>query len=502
MAKNIQRPFTMLREPAPRQHTLEMVILEDLVPTDHLLRKIDKYIDFEFIRDAVRHLYCDNNGRPAVDPVLLFKMLFIGYLFGVRSERQLVREVQVNVAYRWFLGLSLTDKIIDASTFSQQRRRRFLATDIEQQIFDEIVRQAIEHQLVGGDVLYIDSTHMKANANKKKFEIHTVTQTPTDYLTALESAIDEDRIAHGKAPLKTKTADAEPKEREVKVSTTDPESGYLTREGKPQGFYYLDHRTVDGKYNIITDTHVTPGNVHDSKPYLARLDRQLTAFNIYPESVGLDAGYKTAGICKGLEERGIEGVIGYRRPNKKDGYFAKRRFAFDNDTNHYTCPAGQLIPYNTTNRLGYREYHSDSQQCRACPFLDQCTRSRNQTKVITRHVWQDSVDRTDARRLTAKSKRIYQRRKETVERSFADAKQLHGHRYARYRGLRRVSGQCLLAAACQNMKKIALLLARFCNPLRVLRLIKALWELIGLVSEKNGRIGNQSSEIRLMCSLG
>ena len=111
--------------------------------------------------------------------------------------------------------------------------------------------------------------------------------------------------------------------------------------------------------------------------------------------------------------------------------------------------------------MGYREYRSDSEQCKSCPFLDQCTRSRNRTKVITRHVWQDSVERTDARRLTAQGKRIYQRRKETVERSFADAKQLHGHRYARYRGLRRVSGQCLLAAACQNMKKIALLLARF-----------------------------------------
>ncbi|MDF3014634.1 MAG: transposase [Cellvibrio sp.] len=366
-----------------------------------------------------------------------------------------------------------------------------MATDIEQQIFDEIVRQAIQHGLVGGDVLYTDSTHMKANANKKKFEIHTVTQTPTDYLTALEVAIDKDRIAHGKAPLKAKAEDAEPTERESKVSTTDPDSGYLTREGKPQGFYYLDHRTVDGKYNIITDTHVTPGNVHDSKPYLARLDRQLTAFNIYPETVGLDAGYKTAGICKGLEERGIEGVIGYRRPNKKEGYFAKRQFVFDADNNHYTCPAGQLIPYNTTNRLGYREYHSDSQQCRDCPFLDQCTRSRNRTKVITRHVWQDSVERTDARRLTAKGKRIYQRRKETVERSFADAKQLHGHRYARYRGLRRVSGQCLLAAACQNMKKIALLLALFFNLLHSVKLIRSLWVLMGCFIKKNGLIGNR-----------
>lgn len=456
----------MLKDPTPRQHTLEMVILEDLVPADHLLRKIDKYINFHFIRDKVRHLYCDNNGRPAVDPVLLFKMLFIGYLFGVRSERQLVREVQVNVAYRWFLGLSLTDKVIDASTFSQQRRRRFLETQIEQQIFDEIVRQAIHHQLVGGDVLYTDSTHIKANAKKKKFEIHTVTQMPADYLNELEVAINEDRIAHGKLPLKENAADVKPKERTIKVSTTDPESGYLTREGKPQGFYYLDHRTVDSKYNIITDTYVTPGNVHDSKPYLARLDRQLSAFNIYPDAVGLDAGYKTAGICKGLEDRNIEGVIGYRRPNKAEGLFARRQFVFDANNNHYTCPAGQLIPYNTTNRLGYREYHSDSEQCKHCPFLDQCTRSRNRTKVITRHLWQDSVERTDARRLTVKGKRIYQRRKETVERSFADAKQLHGHRYARYRGLRRVSGQCLLAAACQNMKKIALLLARFFNPLQ------------------------------------
>lgn len=152
--------------------------------------------------------------------------------------------------------------------------------------------------------------------------------------------------------------------------------------------------------------------------------------------------------------------------------------------------------------LGYREYHSDSQQCRECPFLDQCTRSRNRTNVVTRHVWQDSVERTDARRLTAEGKRIYQRRKETVERSFADAKQLHGHRYARYRGLRRVSGQCLLAAACQNMKKIALLLARFFNPLWVSGFIQTPWVLMGCFIEKNERIGNQSQEMWLMHSAG
>ena len=126
----------MLKEPGPTQHELEMVTLEELVPCDHLLRRIDAVVDFTFIRDEVRHLYCDDNGRPALDPVVLFKALFIGYLFGIRSERQLVRELQVNVAYRWFLGLRLTDKVPDASTFSQNRRRRFRDSDIAQRLFD------------------------------------------------------------------------------------------------------------------------------------------------------------------------------------------------------------------------------------------------------------------------------------------------------------------------------------------------------------------------------
>ncbi|KOS84030.1 hypothetical protein DO61_2254 [Burkholderia mallei] len=128
----------MLKTPMPTQHELEMVTLEELVPKDHLLRQIDAAVDFEFLRAKVAHLYCADNGRPALDPVVMFKLLFIGYLFGVRSERQLMREVQVNVAYRWFARFRLTDKVPDASTFSQNRRRRFTDTTVYQEIFDEI----------------------------------------------------------------------------------------------------------------------------------------------------------------------------------------------------------------------------------------------------------------------------------------------------------------------------------------------------------------------------
>lgn len=437
---------------------MEFVRIGELVPEEHLLRKIERVIDFEFIRERVKGLYSSDNGRPAIDPVILFKMIFIGYLFGIRSERQLEREIQVNVAYRWFLGFGLRDRVPDASTLSQNRRRRFTESTIYQEIFDEIVLQAMERGLVDGKVLYTDSTHLKASANKNKFEEKEVKRSTRKYLEALEEDIKGDRIAHGKKALREKEREEEKKV--SKVSTVDPESGYMIRDGKPKGFFYLDHRTVDGKHAIITDSHATPANVHDSIPYMDRLDRQRERFGFKVEAVGLDAGYYTAWICKGLEERDIYGVMGYRRPNHVSGYFYKREFRYDAKRDSYLCPCGQEILYRTTNRDGYREYISDAKICRRCEHLKKCTKSSGCKKVITRHVWQESKERIDEHRLSDVGKAIYARRKETVERSFADAKQLHGHRYARMRGVGKVMEQCLLAAACQNIKKIALVTAR------------------------------------------
>jgi len=462
----------MLIDKDTRQISMEFVSIEELVPKDHLLRKIDKAINFGFIREKVRSLYCADNGRPAIDPVVLFKMLFIGYLFGVRSERQLMREIQVNVAYRWFLGFGLTDKVPDASTISQNRRRRFSESTIYQEIFDEIVVQAINRKMVDGTVLYSDSTHLKANANKHKFVVRDVQKSTRDYIEQLEKDITRDREAHGKKPLKAK--ETLPEIKETKVSTTDPDSGYMVREGKPKGFFYLDHRTVDSRHSIITDTFVTPGNVHDSIPYLDRLDRQRERFGFNVEAVGLDAGYFTAGICKGLEDRDIYGAIAYRRPNHIKGYLRKSDYTYEQATDCYRCPEGCLLRYLTTDRLGYRHYASEPSQCRICPLQTKCTKSANFTKVVTRHIWQDQKEMINSNRLTEQGKEIYRRRKETVERSFADSKQLHGHRYARLRGRGKVFEQCLLCAAVQNMKKIALVVDRD-ELLRLLKLLQLIW---------------------------
>ena len=249
-------------------------------------------------------------------------------------------------------------------------------------------------------------------------------------------------------------------EKEIRISTTDPDSGYMVRDGKPEGFFYLDHRTVDGKYNFITDVFVTPGNVHDSIPYLERLDRQINRFDFLVEEVALDAGYLTMPICQELMKRNIFTVIAHRRFRPKKGLFHKWQFKYIPEKDVYLCPAKHELRYSTTNRSGYREYKSNPNVCQNCPFLSRCTHSKTHQKVVTRHVWENAKEWVRKNRLSERGKQLYKRRGETIERSFADAKELHGLRYSRYRGLAKVREQCLLTAVAQNVKKMALLLSK------------------------------------------
>ena len=439
----------MLKELSPQQYQFETITLDELVPEDHLVRKIDAAIDFEFIRDSVKHLYCPDNGRPAIDPVRLIKMMLLGYLFGIPSERRLVKEIQVNVAYRWFLRMGLTEKVPDASTLSQNRIRRFNDSDVFQQIFDHIVTQALSGGMANGRVLYTDSTHLKASANPRKAVNEQRPEGVSAYLDELNAAVEADRKLHEKKPLPAERKN--PAVKNTKVSTTDPESGFMHRDNKPKGFFFLDHRTVDGKHGIIMDTHVTPGNVHDSQPFIGRLERQIKRFGLEPVAVGVDAGYFTSAVCHLTQERGISLVPGYRRPHKGQNDFRKKHFRYDEQRDVYVCPAEALLIYSTTDRNGYRHYRSEAAVCQGCERRHQCTQNRKAQKTITRHVWEASKEEANRLRLTKWGKKIYARRKETVERSFADAKQHHGHRYARFRGLSKVQMQCLLAATAQNM---------------------------------------------------
>jgi hypothetical protein len=232
------------------------------------------------------------------------------------------------------------------------------------------------------------------------------------------------------------------------------------RDGKPNGFHYLDHRTVDAKYNIITDTFITAGNVADSQPYLARLQAQIQKFQFKVEAVALDAGYFTGYICKKLAEQKIYMVMGYRRFGKQKKEMPKYKFRYLKESDVFVCPQGCILSYTTTDREGQRQYKSKAEDCAVCPFRSSCFSAKQKQRVLTRHIWEDYKDIARANKLTKTGKRLYKVRCSTIERSFADAKELHGYRYARFRGRKSVQMQAYLTAACQNMKKIALHLTK------------------------------------------
>jgi len=453
----------MINKVTSVQTKYEFVNIENLVPENHILRIIDKHFDFSFVREVLEPFYCSNNGRPGFDPVQIIKMLLIGYLFGIRSERQLCADVEVNVAYRWFLGFSLEDKIPHHSTFSKLRVRKFKDNDVFQKIFDEVVFKAINLNMVSGKVLYSDSTHIKANANKQKFTKEEISREAKWYVDELDNAVTENREIHDKKPLKKK--EHKPEIKTIKVSTTDPDSGHMVRDRKPKGFFYLDHRTVDSKYNIITDVFVTPGNVNDADPILDRLKRQIDVFGFELKYAGLDAGYFTAPICKGLTDLKIQPVIATRLGPHVKGKYTKNKFIYIEEWDVYACPNDCFLKYRTTTREGYAEYVSCKNSCNLCPHRDDCLLNDNQEfRTIRRHVWEIYKERDKQFLKTDKGRSLYKRRKETIERSFADSKELHGLRYARMRGIKNVSEQCLMTAVAQNIKKIARVLCKRTLP--------------------------------------
>ena len=444
----------MLSKVHEKQQGIELVILEQLVPQNHLLRRMDQSIDFSFIHRLCEPLYCADNGRPAIEPEVLFRMLFVGYLYGIRSERRLEEEINYNLAYKWFCGLGIAEKAPDATTLSVNRKRRFRDNDIPEQIFNEILRQAIAKGLVGGEILYTDSTHIKAKANKHKKTTVTIERTPKAYLNELDEAITADREKLGKKPFEPHD-DHESSKAEVQQSKNDPESGQLHKEGKPDGFHYSEHRTVDSKHNVIVNVRITPANVNDVDSVSAIIDDVKKRLGRLPKYMGVDAGYHTAPTCHQIAIRGIQPVVGYRRHTHKGEHLGKYRFSYDSEHGVYLCPEKQTLTWRTTNREGYREYWSDAKTCRACPRRTQCFGASTTRRLVTRHVWQNDLEQADAFTKTSKGKRLYAWRKETIERSFAEAKELHGLRFARMLGIRNMQEQSYLTAAVQNMKRIA-----------------------------------------------
>ena len=194
----------MTRDADKKREQMMMFSMEDMVPKDHMLRKIERAIDWSFIYDLVEDKYCADNGRPSMDPVMLIKIPFIQYLYGIKSMRQTIKEIEVNVAYRWFLGLDMLDPVPHFSTFGKNYTRRFKDTDLFEQIFSHILEQCMKFHLVDTSTVFVDATHVKACANSKKMRKRIASQEALWYEEELKKEINEDRKNHGKKPLKEK----------------------------------------------------------------------------------------------------------------------------------------------------------------------------------------------------------------------------------------------------------------------------------------------------------
>ena len=428
----------------------EIVSLDDLVPRFHLLRKIDKSIDWRKIYPIVEGKY-SKIGRPSVDPVVLVKMVMLQHIYGIRSLRQTVAEIEVNVAYRWFIGYGLTERIPHFSTVSYNFLHRF-DSEMFEEIFTLVLNEGIDSGYVKPEVIFVDSTHIKANANRKKqMKVHVPAAVKT-YEDQLHKEINEDRDDHDKKPLK----EQEEKEETVEkaVSTTDPESG-LFHKGDHQKCFAYEAQTACDKNNFVLDVTVVPGNVHDSVSFDELYDKVTDRF---PEIkvVTADAGYKTPWICKKIIDDGRIPSMPYKRPQTKEGFFKKYEYVYDEYYDCYICPNNKTLKYTTTNREGYREYKSNPHDCAKCEKIKQCTESKNKQKVVTRHIWENYIEIAEDIRHSTLGKETYSMRSQTIERVFADAKEKHAMRYTPYRGLNQVSNWVRLKFAAMNLKKMAM----------------------------------------------
>lgn len=431
------------------RNQMTFISLEDLVPENHLVRKLDAAIDFSFIYEIVKDLY-KPYGRESIDPVVLVKITFIQYVFGIPSMRKTIEEIEVNFAYRWFLGYGINESIPHFSTFGKNYVRRFKDSDTFEQIFKHILAEAYQCGFIKDEQIFIDGSHIKANANSHKYQDREIEKAARVYEEELQEEIEKDRNIHGKKPLKE--SEKEPETIHQKQSTTDPESGYFHKGEHKQVFAYATNTCCD-KNGFVLDFEVTPGNIHDSVSFWELYQRLKE--NEGHKYYVMDAGYKIPAIANRLLKDGKIPVMPYKRPMTKTGFFKKQEFVYDEYFDCYLCPNNQILKYTTTNRDGYQEYKSDKNICKDCPYRKQCTESKNHTKTVTRHVWESAMEKVEDIRHTTGIKEIYQKRKETIERVFADAKEKHGMRYTQYRGLAKVKMELTLLFSCMNLKKMA-----------------------------------------------
>lgn len=435
--------------------------LEDQIPEDHLLRQIDRYVDFSFVRERLKSFYSPT-GRPSIDPEVLLRLLLVGYLYGITSERRLMEEVCLNLAYRWFTRLGLEQEVPDHSTFSKNRYGRFRQSGMFREVFEEIVRRCLEEGLVQGRNLAVDGTLIAADASPRSRvlqerleEAARVSRTAQEYLAELEQ---QNPVSETESP------GTSPEAASRKVSTTDPDAAWAFKGG-PAGFAYYDNYLIDTASRVILAVEATPARFRQEMLAARQMLEQVEKLGLRPDSLGADKAYGSGEFLAWLLTRGIQPHIPViDRRHQTHGRFTREQFRYDPRENVYYCPDGKPLRYSRPHRRGQKYmYCATAMQCQNCPQKNRCTPGSFRTLVVH---WEEPA-REAVRALAGTPAYVRsQRERGKIEALFSELKQRLGLRRVRLRRLWNVAEQFLLAATAQNIKRLVKFLAQHQPPLQ------------------------------------
>ena len=424
--------------------------LDAVIPTDHLVREIAAVLDLSWVHAALAPHY-SHTGRPSIDPVLMIRMLIVGYVFAIRSERALCREVQVNLAYRWFCGLGIEDKLPDHSAFSRARNERFRNSDIFRQVFEHVVARCIAAGLVGGKGFAVDASLIAADANKhrsipggewnKDIDPVEASRAVKEYLATLDDP------AFGTASAVI------PKF----VSPSDPAAQWTGALRSAAFFAYADNYLIDVKFGVIMDVEasraIRQAEVGASQMMIERTE---ATFGLKPDWLVADTAYGSAPNLHFLADvKGIEPHVPViEKSQREDGTFSRGDFVYDAGRDVYVCLNGKILPTNGRLRDdGMYAYYSRVSDCRDCPFKPRCC-PKTPSRKVTRHEHEAARDVARAVAKTAAYEQTRRDRKK-VEMLFAHLKRILRMGRLRLRGPRGAQFEFTLAAIAQNLRRLA-----------------------------------------------
>jgi transposase len=438
-----------------------------VVPPDHLVRQIDGLLDLSWVHEELAPYY-SHTGRPSIDPALMIRMLIVGYVFAVRSERRICAEVQVNLAYRWFCRLGIEDTIPDHSVFCRARHERFRESDALRRVFERVVAMCIAAGLVGGEAFSVDASLIKADVDKTKRvpgdqpiawpKAQEASRAVREYLAALDAARshEENDDGAGGGSSGGDSRRKPPKE----VSLTDPQATWVARPGVDPFFAYDVNYLIDNKVGIIVDAEGTRANrIEEIAVTQTMLDRIGRRFGLQPQRLAGDTVYGAVRLLKWLVDRKITPHIPvWDKSARSDGTFSRADFVFDQARNIYICPGGAELTSTGNMDQGHIIYYRASKNdCSICSLKPKCTTAV--VRKVTRDLNEDVRDRVRALASTEAFQQSRRERKK-IEMRFAHMKRILRLDRLRLRGLSGARDEVLLTATAQNLRRLVRFLCR------------------------------------------